>query len=188
MKADVHCHYQSCLNCVSRKSNRRTFKSPLLPILVGGPFHCVGVDVFQLPITVNGNRYVIVFVDYLTKWPEAFTVPDQEATTLAHLIMDQVVCHHGAPQELLSDRGANFLSSLVREDSKIFGMKINRSGYHPQTDGLVEKFNSTLISIIAKSAVMRPADWNTHLPCMLLASCTSAQESTRIASFPHVWP
>ena len=111
-------------------------------------------------------------------------MPDQEATTIARLFMDHVVCRHVAPQELLSDRGANFLSSLVQEVCKILGMKkINTSGYYPQTDGLVEKFNSTLISMIAKSAVARPADWDTQLPCLLFAYCASAQESTKESPF-----
>ena len=148
-----------------------------------GPFHHVGVDVLQLPTTVNGNHYV-VFVDYVTKRPEAFAVPDQEAMTIARLFMHHVVCRHGAPQKLLSDREANFLSSLVQEVCKILGVKkINTSGYHPQTNGLVEKFNSTLISMIVKSAVVRPADWDTQLPGLLFAYCASAQESTKESPF-----
>ena len=185
MKADVRRHCRSCLNCASRKGNKRTFKPPLQPIPVGGPFHRVGVDVLQLPISVNGNRYVVVFFfNYLTKWPEAFAVPDQETTTIARLFVDHVVCHHGAPQELLFDRGANFLSSLVQEVCKILGVKkINTSGYHPQTDGLVEKFYSTLISMIAKSVVARPADWDTQLLCLLFAYRASAQESMKESPF-----
>ena len=47
-------------------------RPPLLPIPVGGAFHRVGVDIMELPLTVNGNRYVITFIDYLTKWVESF--------------------------------------------------------------------------------------------------------------------
>ena len=66
--------------------------------------------------------------------------------------MEGVVCRHGAPQELLSDRGANFLSDLVSEVCKLFDVKkLNTSGYHPQTNGLCERFNSTLIQMLAKA-------------------------------------
>ena len=76
---------------------------------------------------------------------EAFAVPDQRADTIAKLFVEHVVCRHGMPEELLSDRGANFLSDLIKNVCDILGVKkINTSGYHPQTDGLVEKFNSTL--------------------------------------------
>ena len=104
-------------------------------------------------------------MDYLTKWPEAFAIPDQMAETIAKPFVEQIVCRHGVPEELLSDRGANFLSNLVQEVCRLLNIrKINTSGYHPQTDGLVEKFNATLISMIAKSCLVLNRDWDTHLP------------------------
>ena len=81
MKADVRRHYRSCLVCASRKGTR-TFKPPLQPIPVGGLFHRVAVDILKLPLMANGNRYVAIFMDYLTKWPEAFAIPDQKAETM----------------------------------------------------------------------------------------------------------
>ena len=85
------------------------------PIPVGGPFHRIGVDVLQLPVTESGNKYVVVFCDYLTKWVEAFAV-SQSAETIA---CQEIFCRHGAPEELLSDRGANFLSELISEICKL---------------------------------------------------------------------
>ena len=109
------------------------------------------MDVFQLPLTESGNRYVVVFADYLTKWIEAFAVSEQSAETIARLLVEEVFCRHGAPAELLSDRGANFLSELVGEVCKQLQIrKVNTSGYHPQTNGLVEKMNSTLIAMISR--------------------------------------
>ena len=118
--------------CSSRKGTRKTCKPLLQPIPVGGPFHRVGVDALQLPLMEKGNRYVVVFMDYLTKWPEAFAVPDQKAETIARLLVKEIVCWHGIPEELLSDKGTNFLSSLLQEVCKLLEVKkINTSGYHP---------------------------------------------------------
>jgi len=151
IRADVHHYCRKCLVCASRKGPGKPIRPPLEPIPVGGPFHRLGVDVLQLPVTHRGNRYVVCFVDYLTKWAEAFAVADQKADTIARLFVEHVICRHGVPEQLLSDRGANFLSDLIRGVCDIMGVKkINTSGYHPQTDGLVEKFNSTLVSMIAK--------------------------------------
>ena len=75
---------------------------------VGGPFHHVGLDVLQLPLTEAGNRYVVVFLEYLTKWVEAFAIPDQCAETIAQLLVEEIFCRHGAPAYLLSDHGPNF--------------------------------------------------------------------------------
>lgn len=92
------------------------------------PVSRVAVDILQLPLTAQGNCYV-VFIDYLMKWPEAFAIPDQKAETIAKLFVENIVCRHGIPEELLSDRGANFLSTLIQEVCQLLGVKkINTSG------------------------------------------------------------
>ena len=70
MRSDVRHHCRSCLTCATRKGTGKPSRPPLKAIEVGGPFHRVGVDVLQLPLTENGNRHVVVFQDYLTKWVE----------------------------------------------------------------------------------------------------------------------
>lgn len=80
-----------------------------------------------------------------TKWPEAFAIPNIEAKTVAEIFVKEIVSRHGAPRVLLSDRGSNFLSSLFREVCFLMNTeKIFTSGYRPQTNGLVERFNGTL--------------------------------------------
>ena len=183
IRSDVRCFCRGCLACVTKKGGRSPPRPPLHPIPVGGPFNRLGVDVLQLPLTRNGNRYVVVFADYLTKWVEAFPVPDQTAETIARLLVEKIVCIHGVPEQLLSDRGPNFLSDLVLEVCSLLGIeKLNTSGYHPQTDGLVEKFNSTLIGMISKSFT-RSDDWDERLPFLLFAYRVSAQESTKESPF-----
>lgn len=61
----VERHCKSCLECVTRKGSGRAVKPPLVPIPVGGPFHRMGVDILQLPLTESGNRYVVIFMDYV---------------------------------------------------------------------------------------------------------------------------
>ena len=115
---------------------------PLTPIPVSGPFDRIGVDVIQFPKSSRGNQYAVVFVDYLTKWPEVFAMPDQSAITIARLLVEQIIAWHGVPAEVLSDRGAVFLSKLMKEVNQLMGIhKVNTTAYHPQTDGLVERFN-----------------------------------------------
>ena len=96
----------------------------------------------EMPLTEKGNRYVIVFLDYLTKWVEAYPLSEQTSEIIARVLVDMVICRHGVPQQLLSDRGANLLSVVMREVCEVTGMeKVNTTAYHPQTDGLVENFN-----------------------------------------------
>lgn len=108
MRRDITAWCQACMTCASR-SVGKPVRPPLVPIPVAGAFDRVGVDVIQFPVSRAGNRYGIVFVDYLTKWPEVFPAPDQTAMTIARLLVEQVISRHGVPRELFSDRGAAFL-------------------------------------------------------------------------------
>ena len=183
MRKDIVMWCQSCLVCASREVGRSS-RPPLTPIPVGGPFDRVGVDVLHFPKSKSGNQYVVVFMDYLTKWPEAFATKDQTALTIAQLFIKHVVCRHGVPNQLLSDRGAAFLSQLMQEVCKVLGVKkINTTAYHPQTDGLVERFNRTLTSMLSKRVERNGSDWDIHLPFTLFAYRTAVQESTKESPF-----
>ena len=184
MRAEVRKYCRSCLMCASRKGPGRAQHPQLQPIAVGGPFHMVGVDVLQLPPSFQGNQYAVVFMDYFTKWPEVFATSDQTAETVARLLVEHVIARHGAPELLLSDRGPNFLSALVQEVCKLVGTtKLNTSGYHPQCDGLVEKFNGTLINMLSKCVGKYGRDWDCHLPYLLFAYRVAVQESTQASPF-----
>ena len=93
----------------------------------------------------------MVFVDYLTKWSEVFTVPDQ---TTARLLLKEIM----VPAEILSDRGHSFLSAL-REVMLLGIHKLNTSAYHLHTNGLVECYNRTLTAMLPKT-VEDGCDWD----------------------------
>ena len=133
----------------------------------------------NFPISYEGNQYGIVFIDYLTKWPEVFAAPDQTSLTIAQLLVDHVICRHGVPANLLSDRGKAFLSSLIEDIYKLMGIhKVSTTTYHPQMDGLVERFNRTLTDMLAKTVDKSGRDWDRHLAHILFAYRVSPQEST----------
>ena len=183
MRKDIVTWSKACSTCASRNPGRAV-KSPLTPIPVGGAFDRVGVDIIQFPTSKHGNKYAVVFVDYLTKWPEVFAVKDQTAHTVAQLLVEHIISHHGVPAELLSDRGANFLSGLLQEVCSLMGIhRLNTTAYHPQTDGLVERFNRTLTDMLAKTVTRDGADWDDQLPYVLFAYRAAAQESTRESPF-----
>ena len=162
--------------CVTNQPGR-VVQPPLTPIPVSGR---VRVDVIQFTKSHSGNQYAVAFVDYLTTWPEVFATPDQTALTIAKLFVEQIISRHGVPVQLLSDRGAAFLSYLLAEICKLMGMeKLNTTTYHSQTDGLAESFIRALTDMIAKKVEQIRKDWDTHLPFVLFAYQTSFQESTK---------
>ncbi|MFN9108612.1 MAG: transposase family protein [Bacteroidota bacterium] len=89
-----------------------------------------------LPKTSNGNEYILVAVDHFSRWPELIATKDTTAETVATHLIDTVIARHGCPKRILSDRGAQFTSSLVKRLSeRLLIKKIETSAYHPQCYG-----------------------------------------------------
>jgi len=183
MRKDITNWSRGCLTCATYSTGKAVYP-PLTPIPVAGPFDRIGVDVIQFPRSSSGNQYAIVFMDYLTKWPEVFPSPDQTAATIAKLLVEEIVSRHGVPSEVLSDRGKAFLSGLMSEVQGLLGThRVNTTAYHPQTDGLVERFNRTLTTMLAKTTEQGGRDWDQHIPFVLFAYRASEQESTKESPF-----
>jgi hypothetical protein len=181
MRSDITRWTRGCLVC-NTHSPGRAVRAPLAPIPVAGPFDRVGVDVIQFPRSNNGNQYAVVFVDYLTKWLEVFAV---SGCHYRNLLVREIISRHVVPSAILSDRGRAFLSGLLKEVPQLLvGFKeVNTSAYHPQTDGLVERFNWTLTAMLAKSVERGGKDWDQRLPFVLFAYRASQQQSTLESSF-----
>ena len=104
MKGDVEAWVKECEVCEGKKTPQQT-KGPLFSIThPERPFEMLGIDFLgPLPDTDNGSRYVLVLTDYATRWVEAFATKDMKASTVARILIDEIICRHSAPKELLSD-------------------------------------------------------------------------------------
>lgn len=92
---------------------------------------------------------MIVFQDFLTKWPLVYPAPDQKSIRIAKLLAEEVVPMFGVPEALLSDRGTNLLSHLMQEVCELLGVtKLNTTAYHPACNGMVERLNRTLKAML----------------------------------------
>jgi hypothetical protein len=185
--SDAKSWIDNCQDCRRLKSPRSRGRQGLLQPLPPAerPFERVAMDILgPLPTTENGNKYILVFSDYLTRWTEAFAVPETSSKTVARIFVEEIVCRHGAPEQLLTDRGSNFMSKLSKQIYSLLRIKkLNTSAYHPQTDGLVERFNHTLCSMIASYVNEDHDDWDAFLPFALLAYRTSVQDSIKETPF-----
>ena len=140
----------------------------------------VAVDIAgPLPTSSSGNRYIVVAMDYFTKWPEAYPVPNQEATTVARVLVDEFFCRFGIPYELHSDQGRNFESKVFQECCNLLGIRKTRTTpLHPESDGMVERFNRTLGQELAKRCRHSQENWDEHLPTILMSYRSAEHEST----------
>ena len=107
---------------------------------------------------------ILVFQDHLTKHMLAYVTPDETVKTITTFLYGGYISIFGALSRLLSDRGANFTSSVIEEMWKIPGMKwLWTMPYHPQTNQLVERSHQTIICMIGKLGEVQKADWPSHL-------------------------
>ena len=90
MRADIVKWCQACQVCATRQVGR-SIRPLLSPIPVSGPFDRIGIDVIQFPPSSKGNKYAIVFMDYLTKWPEVFPSKNQNSLTIARLLVEHFI-------------------------------------------------------------------------------------------------
>ncbi|KAK2912644.1 hypothetical protein Q8A73_006757 [Channa argus] len=180
-RQDAELHVHCCDDCTAQKGPTQRSRGPLQQYLVGAPMERVGVDILgPFPTTEAGNRYILVAMDYFTKWPEAYAVPDQTATTAAQRLVEDMFSRFGVPEELHSDQGRNFESRLFAEVCQRLGVRKTRTTpLHPQSDGLVEQFNRTLATQLAILTSRHQKDWDQHLPLVLWAYRTAVQESSQ---------
>ena len=180
MRRDVQEWCRVCEVCAVKKGPPHAPQAPLQLMSVGAPMERVAVDVAgPFPVSSSGNRFIIVIIDYFSKWPEAFAVPNQEAATVARVLVDGFFSRFGMPNELHSDQGSNFESKLFRECCQLLGIRKTRTTpLHPESDGMVERFNRTLVQEMAKRCRHGQTDWDQHIPTILMAYRSAEHEAT----------
>ncbi|XP_071943839.1 uncharacterized protein [Antedon mediterranea] len=178
----------ACDQC-QRKEVLKKAKVPLQPIPVTDTaFRQIGMDIVgPLVKTENGNRYLLVFTEYLTKWVEADAIPDKSAKTVLRSFID-FVCRHGTPSILITDQGREFCNELNDSFCKLIGVDHRvASPYHPQTGGQTERFNRTLCTMLMTLTNADQNDWDIQLPYVLFAYRTSEHKSTKCDPFSLVY-
>ncbi|XP_053872984.1 uncharacterized protein LOC128831041, partial [Malaclemys terrapin pileata] len=181
---DVKDYCKSCPEC-QLAAPAQTPKAPLVPMpLMETPFERVAVDlVGPLPKSSAGFQYILVMMDYATRFPEAVPLRNISARTIAMELV-KIFARVGLPRELLTDQGTNFTSRLLKQVCEILGVKqLRTSIYHPQTDGLVERFNRTLKGMLRRFPPEDLRQWDQLLPPLLLAIREVPQASTKFSPF-----
>ena len=158
---------RNCTCCLQHEGSLP--KAPLHPIMVIAPLDLLYVDFTSIEATLEPNQSprvanVLVFQDHFTKHVLAHVTPNQTAKTVVKFLYQGYLSVFGAPARLLSDRGANFMSSVIEEMCKILGIKkLQTTPYHPQTNGLVERSYQMIMQMIGKLGEDKKANRPSHL-------------------------
>ncbi len=184
LEGEVKRFCQACPTC-QRTSPRTPPPSPLIPLpIIEVPFMRIGMDlVGPLPKSARGHEHILVIVDYATRYPEA--IPLRKATSKAIGQELFLLCSRvGIPSEILTDQGTPFMSRLMADLCRLLQVRqIKTTVYHPQTDGLVERFNQTLKQMLRRVAADDRRDWDKMLPYVLFGIREVPQASTGFTPF-----
>ena len=177
---------RTCLACQTAKVHRHV-KAPLSSIPVPARrFDHVHVDIVGPLPPSRGYRYLFTMVDRSTRWPEAIPLSDTSTSTCARTLVAHWIARFGLPLQLSSDRGSQFTSELWSAVAKHLGTLLHRTtAYHPQANGLVERFHRHLKS--ALRARLCGPDWVDHLPWVLLGIRTTPKEDLAASSAELVY-
>ena len=186
---DVSRYCQSCDICQRTIPKGRCGKTPLVAMpIIGEPFARVAIDlVGPLPMSGRKHRWILTLVDCATRYPEAIPMKGIDTIECAEELVN-ILSRIGIPQEILSDRGSQFVSDLMCEISRLLSVRqLQTTPYHAQCNGLVERWNGTLRRMIQKMAAEKPSDWDRYIPALLFSYREVAQASLGFSPFELVY-
>ena len=185
---DTKEYVQACEVCQQIKPPAFYNQAELVPLRPNRPFEIMTTDIDgELPLSEAGNCYILVVCDHFTKWVELFALRSITAQDVAEKLM-LVCCRHGMPETILSDQGTNYQAALISELLELLDVRrVRTSPYHPECDGLTERFNRTLKTMIASYVNEDQDDWDTKLPMLAFAYNTAVHATTKCTPFELIY-
>lgn len=181
---DLKNFINSCDQCLKVKIPRVKPAGLLEPLPVTRPFQMIGMDTVGPFPESSRNRYILVATDYFTKWAETRAVSANTAKAVATFIKEQIICRHGFPEVIVTDRGANYTSNMVKELLASLDCRhAKTSAYHPQTNGLCKKVNGILCTSLKNYVDEQHSNWSSILPLITFAYNCSKSSTTKLSPF-----
>ncbi|GFU35237.1 retrovirus-related Pol polyprotein from transposon 412 [Trichonephila clavipes] len=182
VRSDVEKCCRICDPCAARKGPRKRTRERLQLYNVRAPFERIAIDnLGPLPRSSDCNNNNLVVMDYFTKWPEPYPIPDccLSYSTVAEVLVQHWISQFGVSLQLHSDQGRNFDSAVCKRLCEILAIDKTRTiASHPHSDGMVERFNRTILNSVSLLVSINQHDWDKKLPFFLLAYRSAVHETT----------
>lgn len=183
LEADVNNKIKSCVRCIQRK----TFPKPsaeLVNILTTQPLELLCIDFLSLERSKGGHENILVITDHFTRYAQAFPTRNQLAKTTAKILFENFIVHYGFPARLHSDQGRNFESCIIKELCSIAGVEKSRTTpYHAMGNGMVERFNQTLLNMLGTLQDYQKQDWKTFVAPLVHSYNATKHDATGFSPF-----
>jgi hypothetical protein len=167
----------------------RAHPTPMFPIITVGPFTKWGIDYATCnPPSARGHHYIIVAVDYFTKWVEAMPTFKDDGETTTLFLFNQIIARFDVPREIVTDHGSHFQNKMMSELTSNLGLRQEHSSpYYPQANGQVEAVNKSLKTILQRTINSAKSNWHLMLYSTLWAYRTSVKTATGFSPFQLVY-
>ena len=179
-RTDVERWVACCRNCSLSKRGQGRGKSPLTQDHTSGPFQRIAFDVIgPLPETQKGNRFILLVVDYFTKWVETFALPNHTAITVANCLVEGWICRFGIPMKAHCDQAPEFNGKVITQVMDLLQIdKTRTTPYRPISNGLAERSNQSVEGILKTTILENRDRWDEALPYACMAYRSLPQAST----------
>jgi transposase InsO family protein len=177
-------YIRACEVCQKFKPSKENTKAELQPIVSRYPMDIIEIDfVGPLPTSGRQNRFILSIIDHFSKFAVAMPTQRQDTATVIDC-MTKFCSQFGIPTRILSDQGRSLISHDFLEWCKAWGIrKATSTSYHPQTQGLCERYNQTIIGILKKYVYECPTTWCERLPMAVYAYNSAVQETIGVTPF-----
>jgi ribonuclease HI len=153
------------------------------------PFSMWGIDMIGpiSPKASNGHRFILVAIDYFTKWIEAASYANVTRNVVIRFLKNNIICRYGLPERIITDNGSNLNNKMMNELCNQFKISHHNSvPYRPQMNGAVEAANKNIKKIIQKMTVTYK-EWHEMLSYALFAYIITARVSTGATPYSLVY-
>ena len=175
MQKDIMDFIQHKCACLKQRKPQRSKKvAPLQRITTNAPLEMITIDFLHLEKGSGGYEYILVIVDHFTKFVQAYPTRNKFTKTVAKHLYDDFILRFGIPTKILSDQGGEFESKVIHELCALSGVtKLRTTPYHPQTNGLCERMNRTLLHMLRTLPETMKTQWPSMVNKMTHAyNCT----------------
>jgi len=171
MRRQVEEYIKECPSCNEHKGNLPSTAHMHSYPVPQRPWQRTGMDILgPFPKTPQGNKYILVFTDHLTRYNEMIATPDQTSPTVARALVERVISRHSSPKVLISDNALGFTSSVFKTVCEICKIdKVQIVPYHPQANGLVERQNRKILDVLRHLVTQQQTNWDTCIPLVQMA-------------------
>jgi len=189
MESDCCLHVRKCHKCQTFADNVNAPPLPLNVLATSWPFSMWGIDVIGAiePKVTNGHRFILVAIDYFTKWVEPASYTSVTRSVVVRFIKREIICRYGLPRKIITDNDTNLNNKMMGEMCEEFKIQHhNSTPYRPKMNEVVEVANKNIKKIIQKMIVSYK-DWHEMLPFALHGYRTSVRTSTGAMPFSLVY-